>query len=227
MDKGVNSPLRAVLLTALKLEFAAVRSHLKNIREATHPQGTVYEIGTFSGEDGSVWEICLAETGAGNTNAAREAERALGYFRPHVAMFIGVAGGLKDVSIGDVVIATKIYGYESGKAESEFHGRPEVHESSYELQQRARAEARRQDWTKRIGGAADSFRAFVAPVASGEKVIASRLSHFCRFIRESYGDALAVETEGWGFLAATHANQDVRALVVRGYISSRLRKARD
>jgi hypothetical protein len=47
-------------------------------------------------------------------------------------------------------------------------------------------------------------------------VVASRHSVFYGFVRESYGDALAVEMEGWGFLEAVRSHPDVRAVVIRG-----------
>ena len=208
---------RVVILTALSLEYKAVRDHLNNVREQTH-RGTVYEHGEFAASDGSLWEVCIAETGAGNAGAAMETERAIAHFDPEIAIFVGVAGGLKDVSIGDVVVATKVYGYESGKAQREFLTRPQLHETAYELQQRARAEAKREDWLKRVGKGTRrrKFRVFVEPIASGEKVLASHRSTFFRFLRDKYGDALAVEMEGWGFLDAIHANQDVRGLIIRG-----------
>lgn len=122
---------RALILTALPLEYKAVTTHLKNLREETHPRGTVYEVGQFTGADGSPWDVCVAETGMGNSGAATETERAISCFSPEIAVFVGVAGGRKDVDIGDVVIATKVYGYESGKAQREFLPRPNVYESRF------------------------------------------------------------------------------------------------
>ena len=209
------STYRAVILTALPVEFKAVNAHLVDSREEVHRQGTVYHVGRFCAEDRN-WEVLLLEVGAGNADAAFEAERAISYFEPDIALFVGVAGGIKDVTVGDVVAATKIYGYESGRAESVFKPRPDVGQSSYAMVQRSRAEARKSRWINRIiGGATTNPQVFVGPIAAGEKVVASIESDVYKFIRETYSDALAVEMEGRGFLAATHANQ-VQALVVRG-----------
>lgn len=208
---------RVVILTALSVEYKAVRAHLRKVREETHPRETVYEKGEYRAMDGSVWEVCIAEIGAGNSEAARETERVISHFSPEIVLFVGVAGGLKDVSIGDVVVATKVYGYESGKAMRTFNPRPQVHETAYGLQQRARAEARRDEWGKHIArGLRRGYKILVGPIASGDKVVASRRSTFFRFLNEHYGDALAVEMEGWGCLDAVHASHDVRGLIVRG-----------
>ncbi len=206
------------MLTALSVEYEAVRSHLYNLRDVTHPQGTVYQVGNFKSQEGIEWEVCIVETGAGNSPAAVESERAIGYFRPQVAMFVGVAGGLKnDVSLGDVVVATKVYGYESGKAALKFLVRPEVGNCSYEMVQRARAEAKRQGWVERVTKLETREpKVLLKPIAAGEKVVADQRSEVYQFLRSSYDDAVAVEMEASGFLEASHANPGVGCLVVRG-----------
>jgi nucleoside phosphorylase len=208
---------RAVILTALGVEYKAVQSHLTNLVEEVHPKGTVYQKGRFEVGEQS-WEVGIAEIGAGNHTAAAEAERAISHFNPSVALFVGVAGGVKDVAVGDVIAATKVYGYESGKVEKTFLARPEVGESSYSMIQRARAVARSAEWRARIDhDYTDSVpRSFVGAIAAGEKVIAEVESDLFKFIKTQYNDTLAVEMEGRGFLAAAHANQPVKALIVRG-----------
>jgi nucleoside phosphorylase/molybdopterin-guanine dinucleotide biosynthesis protein len=207
----------AVILTALPIEYSAVRTHLTDLREETHPQGTIYERGRFLG-NGQEWEVGIAEVGSGNAGAAVEAERAIAHFKPDILFFVGIAGGIKDVAIGDVVAATKVYSYESGKVGEQFFTRPMLGQSAHALVQRARAEARKDEWLRRLSTSSSDPqpRVFVAPIAAGEKVIASRESDVFNFIRASYNDAIAVEMEGFGFLSAVFAHQSIKAIVIRG-----------
>jgi len=187
--------------------------HITGAQEKTI-DGTVFYLGGF--ED---WDIAVAECGAGNTSAAAIAERAIANFRPSVALFVGIAGGVKDVNVGDVVIADKMYGYESGKDdETGFRPRPEVKNSAHEIEQRGRALPKSNEWHKRLNAALnhDSPKVFVGPIAGGERVVASTRGATAEFLRNYYGDAIAVEMEGRGFLEAVNINTLVRGGVVRG-----------
>lgn len=207
---------RAVILTALPVEYSAVRTHLTALQEEMHPQGTIYERGKFITK-GQAWEVGIAEVGAGNAGAAVEAERAIAYFKPEILFFVGIAGGIKDVAIGDVVVATRVHSYESGKLEDQFFTRPILGSSAYTLVQRAKAEARKGEWLQRLFSSPTSEpRVFVAPIAAGEKVVASRQSDVFQLLRKSYNDAIAVEMEGFGFLSAAFAYPDIKAIVIRG-----------
>jgi nucleoside phosphorylase len=207
---------RAVILTALSVEYLAVRAHLSGLREEVHTQGTVYERGQFLAE-GQCWDVGIVEIGPGNPGSAVEAERAIAYFSPDVIFLVGVAGGIKDVRIGDVVAATEVYSYEFGKAGDTFQTRPKSRDADYGLEQRARAEARKGDWLKRLARVSDSApRVFVGPIAAGEKVIASQQSAVFQLLRSHYEDAIAVEMEGFGFLSAVRGHKQVDAIVIRG-----------
>jgi nucleoside phosphorylase len=213
-----NPPKCEVLiLTALSLEYQAVITYLSATQEIIHPQGTIYSLGSFSGQN-STWKVAVAEIGMGGPSAALETERAINFFSPEILFLVGIAGGIKDVQIGDVVAATKIYNYEAGKADVHFQARPEVWRSSYALEQRARAEGRGTNWFARLNErpSGSAPRVFIGAIAAGEKVIASKQASTYQLLCTNYEDALAVEMEGHGFLQAVRANQTTRALVVRG-----------
>ncbi len=121
-------------------------------------------------------------------------------------LFAGVAGSLKsDISIGDVVVGTKIYGIHGGKASAEgFSVRPEVWQASYRLLQAAMAALR------------EDSHVHYKPIASGDVVIAGEESELREFLRGHYNDACAIEMEGSGAAHAAHVAADLPTLVVRG-----------
>lgn len=58
--------------------------------------------------------------------------------------------------------------------------------------------------------------AYIGALAAGERVVSSTQSAVYHQIKATYGDALAIEMEGHGFLQAVHANHDMHGLVIRG-----------
>jgi nucleoside phosphorylase len=209
-------PHRAVILTALPVEYLAVRSYLTELREDMSPLGTIYELGKFV-TDKQVWEVVIVEVGVGNTVAALEAERAIARYNPEITLFVGIAEGIKGVAIGDVVVASNVYNYEVGRAAVEFIPRPSLVRSTQNLIQTANFQSGKSDWLQRLPLVpSPPPRVFIAPIASGEKVIASTASETYSYLRSNYSDVMAVDMEGFGFLSAAFAHPDIAALVIRG-----------
>ena len=218
---------RAVVITALQVERIAVIEHLRDVAEETPVRGSIYRRGVFD-DRSDPWDVIVAEIGAGNETAAAEAERVLAHYTPDVAVFVGVAGAIKDLSHGDIVASTKVYNYGAGKdRDDHFETRPDTELPGYPLLSRARHEAGEPHWRDRIrrsghqSALAKLPDAAVAPIAAGPKVLASTRTATFKFIRKHYGDAVAVEMEGHGFLLGVRMNHPTLGLVVRG-ISDRV-----
>ena len=216
-DRG---PLRALIVTALPVEHRAVREHLRDLREFVTPLGMVGELGAFASET-ATWTLGIIQVGMGNERAALETDRAIVELDPEAILFVGVAGGIKDVRLGDVVVASKVYAYEYGKDSEAFRSRPEVLEPSYRIVNRASAVARTETWHTRIRlnpgeHMPERPRALIKPMAAGSKVVGDTRSTSAKLLREHFSDAAAVEMEGHGFLRALQAHPERQALVVRG-----------
>lgn len=207
----------AIFVTALTEEFAAVTARLGDRREHVE-NGTVYEIGRLHVEPGMDRIVAVVQTGMGNAVSAAATERALAFFKPEFAFFVGIAGGLREeLTIGDVVAADKVYGYEGGKADSEFRPRPEAMNISHEAVQRANAVVRDRRWQDRIlPRPKRTPHALVKPIAAGEKILVSEGAVELERIRTTYSDAHAVAMEEHGFGVALRAHPNVCCAVVRG-----------
>ncbi|GAB3857100.1 hypothetical protein GCM10028822_30260 [Hymenobacter terrigena] len=214
-----------VILSALEgAERQLFRPYLVAASETIerHPDThTDYYVGTLATETGDV-KLVLARTDQTNVSASLETDRALSHYKPHYAFFVGVAGGLKDVGIGDLVIGKDVYGYERGKATDEgFKARPGAGNSSYALERAATSFAYSPAWNALAAQLptahfSNPIKVLTGTIASGEKVDSDVESELHHFLHLHCNHALAVEMEGFGFLEASRQHQQVHALLVRG-----------
>jgi nucleoside phosphorylase len=157
------------------------------------------------------WNVAVVEA-APAMPERRDRRSCHQHYNPDIALFVGVAGSIKDVAVGDVVVATKVYGYESGKDTAK--GRP-----GPMCKYRARvapAHRRQQDgWKKRLD---PSIKRQPSIFASADRCWRKSSHQKGRnpIDQEHYGDAVAVEMEGSGFLKGVHINHPLQGCVIRG-----------
>jgi adenosylhomocysteine nucleosidase len=204
-----------VILTALDLEYDAVRAELRDFTTRVHPAGTRFEIGRL-GPNGPL--VALTLTGKGNLPAGTLTERAIAQFSPTAVIFVGVAGARQpNVALGDVVVATHVYAYHGATSEDDgTRARPRVWETAHNVDQTARHVARDGGWLSRLPADASVPRVHFGPIAAGERVIDSRISPDALWLHEHYNDAIAVEMEAAGVAQASHLNDSLPMAVVRG-----------
>ncbi len=194
----------ALIVTALQLERQAVRQHLDHI-STVQKSPVVVDIGVFNGGGGEI-RVGVIEVGPGNLDAATLTTTTMSTLQPKVVLMVGIAGGIKDLDLGDVVAANKIYWVEPGKSETDdVRSRPDFGPVSTELVQIARAVAADGAWQQRRHQAVTDAvrpRAIVAPIVVGERVVASTKSADAQRIRTSYSDAVAVAMEDVGVMKA-------------------------
>jgi adenosylhomocysteine nucleosidase len=203
-----------VILTALNLEYEAVRRKLAGPQVHRHERGTRFEVGTVQGTS---CRVALGLTNKGNHSAAVIAERAIQEFSPVAVLFVGVAGALWDTArLGDVVMATHVYAYHGGTSEDDgLKARPRVWEAAHGISQLGSHLARVNDWADDTPGHGPAPQVRFGAIAAGEVVQNSKISAEARWIRQHYNDALAIEMEAAGVAQAGHLN-GAPVAIIRG-----------
>lgn len=211
---------QACLLTTNRIEYMSVRSsaNISNWHTSVDQCNTIYETGVFT-EDGQRWKLSITEIDNNNVDMASATERMIQHFSPHVLIFIGVARGVKTVSSGDVVVAQKVYNYESGKIEGirRLLPRPTIGQIHPAMKQRAKAEARKNDWLRRIQNKSmPSPKVYICPTASGEAEILSKETEDFQRITADYSDSVAVDNSSYGFLKTASDYPQIKSIVILG-----------
>ncbi|GHI91941.1 5'-methylthioadenosine/S-adenosylhomocysteine nucleosidase [Streptomyces olivaceus] len=203
-----------VILTALNLEYQAVRRKLADPQVHRHERGTRFEVGTVPG---SSCRVALGLTNKGNSSAAVIAERAIQEFSPAAVLFVGVAGALWETArLGDVVMATHVYAYHGGTSEDDgLKSRPRTWETAHGISQLGSHLARTGGWADDVSGQGRAPEVRFGAIAAGEVVQNSKVSAEARWIRQHYNDALAIEMEAAGVAQAGHLN-GAPVAIIRG-----------
>ncbi len=210
--------MNIAILTPLAIELNAVLMHLNKTKTITQ-HGYSYHHGKFVGKHHS-FNICIKQTGAGNSNIALATEKIIQLFQPSIIFLTGIAGKVKDVNIGDVVVANKSYEYESGKeTEDGYKARPESIYYSPDLFDLAQIINRQSAWQNRSPNA-KTAQVYFGAIASGNKVIASTNSVVYQRIKNHFNDTLALEMEAAGFSKALLYHPLIKAINIRGISDS-------
>ncbi|MBP2327222.1 nucleoside phosphorylase [Kibdelosporangium banguiense] len=205
-----------VILTALQAEYKAVRKHVTGLRQHRHRAGTVFEAGVLA--DHPDKHVAMAVLGAGNSGAAALTERAIAEFQPSVVMFVGIAGALRDwLRLGDIVVATKIYGYHGGTSEDRgFSASPQAWHLSHSLDQAARHLDVSNSWRSALPVTTGHPNVHFQPIVAGEVVLKSTSSAVAEQVQDHYSDAIAIEMESAGVAHASHLNLSQPTITIRG-----------
>lgn len=221
---------RALFVTALPSEMAAVRGHLTHLCSTSGGDRSFYECGLFHDSE-EEWLIVVADTGPG-THAAQSvvthAHMALPGFE--VQVLVGIGGSRKDdTPLGSVVAADHVYMPYGGKVEPEgLSGRPRLFPADPGLVKISRKVCRDECWPDRIRDPLNGKlpereaypvefppKAVVKPIVSVEAVLNDRDSELEALIARGFGDAHVVEMEGYG--AAFAASEErTPSTMVRG-----------
>jgi len=203
------------IICPVEVEFQIIRKILSHPRSVTTKQHNLsFDFGQVAG-DHFIWNIAVIEPELNCCSFELKTNDVIQTLKPKYVFLAGVAGGIKDVAIGDIVISTKAYGYESGKETKEgFKSRPKVKENeSKMLLTLARRITRMQETDPDLEFSHQQVH--FGAIASGEKVVAATISETYKIIKDHYNDSLAIEMEAYAF-ALVAGREKISYLNIRG-----------
>lgn len=204
-----NRQIDILIICALVEEAGYVLKCIENPRVIEGRQGIHYTLGNVGEGDGRL-TVAVYISGTGNADAGVQTAIVTNAVNPQFTIFFGIAGGRKEAEIGDVVVAERVYNYESGKAlENSVSPRVRAQEPN------TASKSLIGMFLAHLSNVPLSFKVYHKPIAAGEKVVASSKSAAAELIAQTYGDTLAVEMEGFGFMSAL-AGLGSRGIVIRG-----------
>ena len=225
-DMSQDNVADVVIVTALEKERDAVLRYLDSPEQVTSKNRTVHKayLQHENSETGyQVVVLCFG--GMGNVQSAIAVTQAIDIWNPAAIVLTGIMGGVEDSerSLGDLIVAEQIVGYESGKVkDTGTETRFQVQQPTYGMLEKARnfppekwvCDRRTIPWPDGQSGRV-SPQVHFGVVASGEKVIADTIT--VPKLQSSWEKLIGVEMEGFGTALAVYQADSAPAMfMVKG-----------
>ena len=127
-SEATAAQVDVAIITVLPEENHAVLQKLENVRLVMEPDGRpnayLWATGEIRSADRETpRRLVVAMAGeAGEVSGALATKATIDRWSPRDVLLVGIAGGIHDsVALGDVVIASQIWGYEHGHLGSRYH----------------------------------------------------------------------------------------------------------
>ncbi len=204
-DIAANVTAEVVILTVLPEEYQSVCSKIDDLRQASprsdHANLYAWKVGTVGGGK-SAYSVAVGMMNrAGTIESALATTDAIEYWTPRYIFFVGIAGGLRNMSMGDVIIADVIHGYEYGKIDKTFTPRSNwTYTTDIGLLNGAVAHST-SNWKTLIQvlpPANSTMKVMPGEIASGDKVVDDPNEQFFGAVINAWPKIKAVEMEGAG-----------------------------
>lgn len=211
---------KIVILTAVEKEYEVLRKLIstKAIGNCKEDVFDAYFYERFKLNVSNVTiEVILGFTNQGNCEASIVTTDALKRYKPDVSFFVGTCGGIKNVKIGDSVIANAVFDILRGKDEKEWISKPTGSNLSSKLSGICKSvmfSVNRGDILKDFYNS-NGNKVHIGDIGSGSAIVASSSSQIKSMIKKHYGNIIAIEMEGYGFYKALKQNGEAIGVLVR------------
>ncbi len=215
------------IITVLPEEYQAICGKIENLQPApqrnSQPNLYAWRVGIIPYSDGAYSAAVGMMGRAGTVESTLATIDAIKRWNPRYVFFVGIAGGLKNVQLGDVVVADVIHGYEYGKIDKIFTPRSNwTYKTDIGLLNGAVAHST-SDWRTLIQvtpPVETSLKVISGEIASGNKVVDDPSNKFFREVVKAWPKLIAVEMEGAGAGNAIEHSQalgrPVSYMMIRG-----------
>lgn len=217
-------PVDILIVTALPEERDAVLRLLEDFRPIQVGESPIYDICTLPAKKGEYKVAVTQLSQMGNVEASIHATRAIGELNPVCVLMVGIAAGIKGrVSLGDVIVSSRVIYYEQAKQTPKGPEYRPISISADPLLLHGAQNYNDASWCSLIAVESPKHghkkaslpKVHFGPFAVGDKVVADQ--SYVSTLMNLHPKLIGVEMESYGIAAAAaSAPTRPRFLAIRG-----------